>query len=87
MGAGLVNGSEDTGRLDNIVGASFAPRNIRRILNSSLISYRRCRELTDTYTLAVNLDRLTVNVQLAALGLDFALESAVSRVIFELYGV
>jgi hypothetical protein len=59
MSAGLVNGGEDTGRLDDVVGASLAPLDVGRV------------------ALAVDDDGLVVDVKLAVLDLDGALEAAV----------
>jgi len=65
VGGGLVDGGEDTGRLDDVVGARLAPLDVGRV------------------TLAVNVNWLVVDVQLAVLLLNGSLEAAVHGVVLE----
>jgi hypothetical protein len=59
VGAGSVGGGEDTGRLDNVLGAGLSPLDVGSV------------------TLAEDGDGLAVDVELAVLGGDVALEAAV----------
>jgi hypothetical protein len=59
VSAGSVDGREDTGRLDNVLGSGIGPLDVGSV------------------TLAEHGDGLAVDVELAVLGGDVALESAV----------
>jgi len=71
VSTGLLLGGEDTGRLDDVLGASVLPGDGSGV------------------TLGVELDGLAVDLQVAALDRDGAVEDAVGRIILEhvlLYG-
>ena len=65
VGAGLVNGGEDTSRLNDVVSTGLAPLDVGGV------------------TLAIDVNGLVVDVKLAVLLLNGALESTVHRVVLE----